>query len=88
MLADDETREDDDPRKLEASRMLEILTALYELALDLSDLANKLQLLEGEMTKGGRMNENEVIAMVERERERCQQLLREVGEELRSEGEK
>lgn len=83
MLADDEIREDDEPRKIEASRMLENLTVLYELALDLSDLANKLQVPEGEMTKGGRMNGNKVIAMVERERERYQSSLRVVGEEFK-----
>ena len=97
MLADDEAREDDDPRKLESSRLLGALTMLYELALDLAGLANELQIqgLEQEQEQGlekddgvvgGNMDEEEVQAMVERERERCERLLRGVGEEFEYQG--
>lgn len=93
MLGDDEARDDDDPGKLESSRMLEILTVLYELALDLSGLANKLQVQvlehatkKGDEMVGGEMNDDGVKAMVERERERCQQLLRGVDEEFEHQG--
>ena len=91
MLADDEAREDNDPRKLESSRLLGALTVLYELALDLAGLANELQIQGQEQEQGlekddggvgGDMDEEKVQAMVERERERCQRLLRGVGEQF------
>ena len=92
MLDDDEARDDDDPRKVEESRLLEILTVLFEVGLDLEGLANRLQVrvleevLEGGLRRGGGMVGGGVEAVVERERESCERLLRGVREEFGYQG--
>ena len=88
LLGEDEAREDDDPRKLETSRLLEVLSVLFEVALDLEGLANRLQaqVLEGGMGEGEGMGEGGVEAVVEGERGRCERLLRGVREEFGQQG--
>ncbi|KAG6999510.1 hypothetical protein G7Y79_00034g069330 [Physcia stellaris] len=88
LLGEDEARDDDDPRKIEEARLLELLSVLFEVGLDLEGLANRLQMQvlgEGIGESGGTEDEG-VEAMVEGERERCERLLRGVAEEFGQQG--